>query len=61
MPMNHGVAVMGYGTDSKLGQDYILVQNSVGTNWGENGFFRLPLGEDICKIQQIWNFIDVHM
>ncbi|XP_034104191.1 procathepsin L-like [Drosophila albomicans] len=38
--LNHGVVVIGYGTDPDEG-DYWLVRNSWGENWGEKGYIRM--------------------
>jgi len=39
--IDHAVQVVGYGHDDGLHQDYWIVRNSWGTNWGEEGFIRL--------------------
>ena len=39
---NHEVAVVGWGTTAD-GQEYWIGRNSWGTNWGEQGFFRINM------------------
>merc|ERR1712224_1135926 len=47
--MDHGVAVVGYGTDD-TGGDYWIVRNSWGPGWGENGYIRLARGVNACGV-----------
>jgi cathepsin L len=39
--IDHGVLAVGYGTDEDTDKKYILVINSWGESWGENGYVRL--------------------
>lgn len=52
--IDHGVLVVGYGTDA--GTDYWLLKNSWGVTWGEKGYFRILResvdGPGICGLQQ---------
>jgi len=53
--LDHGVLVVGYGTDATTKQDYWILKNSWGPTWGESGFFRIlrttETGPGICGLQ----------
>ena len=42
-PINHGVLIVGYGTDETTGLDYWLFKNSWNTTWGDKGYFKLAM------------------
>ena len=42
---DHGVLLVGYGTDIQTGESYYKIKNSWGTSWGENGYIRLGRGK----------------
>jgi C1A family cysteine protease len=50
IPSFSSVLVVGYGVDSTAGTPYWLVKNSLGTNWGESGYFRIVRNQNKCGI-----------
>jgi cathepsin H len=48
MDVNHAVVAVGYGTER--GMDYWIIKNSWSTKWGEDGFFRMQRGVNMCGI-----------
>lgn len=49
--VNHAVLIVGYGTDPNFG-GYWIVKNSWGPEWGEGGYFRMAMDDDICGVTQ---------
>jgi hypothetical protein len=51
---DHAALLVGYGTDEWTGQEYWLIKNSFGSNWGEDGFIRILIGpgKGVCGVNQ---------
>ncbi|KAF5184807.1 Cysteine protease [Thalictrum thalictroides] len=48
MDVNHAVLAVGYGVEN--GIPYWLVKNSWGATWGDNGYFKMEMGKNMCGI-----------
>jgi cathepsin X len=52
----HAVSITGWGREEQQQQDYWIVRNSWGEYWGEMGFFRIAMGQNILGIEKeiVW-------
>lgn len=48
---NHGVSLLGWDYDPDSGTQHWIIRNSWGQYWGEMGFFRLQLGQNLLGIE----------
>ena len=48
--VNHAVLAVGYGHNATEGMDYWIIKNSWGATWGDNGYFKMQRGVNMCGI-----------
>ncbi|GMJ07297.1 hypothetical protein like AT3G45310 [Hibiscus trionum] len=48
MDVNHAVVAVGYGVEN--GVPYWLIKNSWGARWGDNGYFKMEMGKNMCGV-----------
>jgi cathepsin H len=44
--VNHAVLAVGYGVEN--GVPYWLIKNSWGADWGDEGYFKMEMGKNMC-------------
>ena len=56
----HALTIVEYDYDSKSKNYYWIIRNSYGTSWGENGYFRVAAGYNICSIKKKAYYFDIY-
>lgn len=55
--VEHSITLVGYGEEN--GVKYWIGMNTWGTNWGENGFFKIFRGENELEIESMGDFMNI--
>ena len=53
--VNHAVLAVGFGTD-EAGTDFWTVKNSWSKSWGNEGYFNIQRGVNMCGLSQCTSF-----
>ncbi|CAJ0934602.1 unnamed protein product, partial [Mesorhabditis belari] len=48
----HALLAVGYGTDKNTKEDYWIIKNSWGADWGDHGFIKFRRGINACGIEE---------
>lgn len=54
--LDHAVLMVGYGTSGS--KDYWKIKNSWAKDWGEDGYYRIEYGENLCGLA--WDAVHSH-
>ena len=57
--INHAITIVGYGIDKETGKKFWRIKNSMGQDWGEDGYFRILRGENVCGINKYTLIADI--
>ncbi len=47
---NHAVTIVGWGTYASTGEDYWIIRNSWGPEWGSGGYIYMARGSNMCCV-----------
>ena len=54
--VNHAVLAVGFGTCAKCNTPFYIVKNSWGGSWGDEGFFKIKRGDNMCGVATCASF-----